>query len=130
MWEDTFFVSTTRSIQALLVVFKKVVVKGPLIREIGYFQSNLYLHWCVDISYVTKCLTAKKEKVAIHSVVHNYICLNFKKIAIYTLIKENLSGKELPIVNKGLDGSRWTFQPQKWIYVKLSKAVLWSAYVI
>ena len=44
MWEDTFFVSTTRSIQALLVVFKKVVVKGPLIREIGYFQSNLYLH--------------------------------------------------------------------------------------
>ena len=56
--------------------------------------------------------------------------LIFKKIAIYTLIKENLSGKELPIVNKGLDGSRWTFQPQKWIYVKLSKAVLWSAYVI
>ena len=66
MWEDTF-VSTTRSIQVLLVVFKKVVVRGPLIREIGYFQSNL--------------------------------------------IKENLSGKELPIVNKALDGSRWTFQP-------------------
>ena len=34
-----------------------------------------------------------------------------KKNAIYTLIKENLSGKELPIVNKGLDGSCWTFQP-------------------
>ena len=45
MWEDTF-VSTTRSIQVLLVLFKKkkVVVKGPLIREIGYFQLNLYLH--------------------------------------------------------------------------------------
>lgn len=34
-----------------------------------------------------------------------------KKNAIYTLIKENLSGKELPIVNKALDGSCWTFQP-------------------
>ena len=34
-----------------------------------------------------------------------------KKKAIYTLIKENLSGKELPIVNKALDGSCWTFQP-------------------
>lgn len=47
------------------------------------------------------------------SVVHNYICLNKikEKIAIYTLIKENLSGKQLPIVNKALDGSCWTFQP-------------------
>ena len=44
MWKDTFFVSPTRSIQVLLVLLKKVVVKGPLIRELGYFQSNLYLH--------------------------------------------------------------------------------------
>ena len=81
----------------------------------------------------------------IDSVLHKYICLNLKKIVICTLIKENLSGKELPIVNKALDGSRWTFQPSisldkqdslvkhhyaKWIYVKLFEAVLKSVYVI
>ena len=45
MWEDTFLMSTTRSIQVLLVLFKRVVVKGRLFEKYGIFMiSRTYIY--------------------------------------------------------------------------------------